>query len=186
MTVRQAQDFKLTPKEKKILTEVLQALVDPNKPAIVETVDADVNGNTIIWNKDGENPRLPDKVGTRSDDRYQNAVAARSIKLGEDITITYEKSKFKIHAKSGDLTVGDGNWDALTAWRLALMKYKENNNIKRLKDTRYEFKDSDLHAIYTGISPELDKSSEFEKATNKLKAMGITKFKFMNQQNGND
>ena len=170
MTVKQAQDFKLNQKEKKILSEVVMALIDPNKHAIVETVDAEVKGNTIIWNKNGENPNLPDKVGTTRDARYQNAVAARSIKLSEDISITYEKSKFKIHTKSGDLTVDDGNWDALTVWRLALMKYRENNNVKRLKDTRYEFKDPDLQDIYKGQSPELDKSSKFEKAKNKLKA----------------
>ena len=71
------------------------ALIDPNKHAIVETVDAEVKGNTIIWNKNGENPNLPDKVGTTRDARYQNAVAARSIKLSEDISITYEKSKHR-------------------------------------------------------------------------------------------
>ncbi len=186
MAIGQAQDFKLTPKEKKILSDVVMALTDPNKHAIVETVDAKVKGNTIVRNKPGENPRLPDKVANNWDSRYPNAVAARSIKLSEDISITYEKSKFKIHTKSGDLTVGDGNWDALTAWRLALMKYRENNNVKRLKDTRYEFKDPDLQDIYKGQSPELDKSSKFDKAITKLKSMGITKFLFMKNHKENE
>lgn len=186
MAIKQAQDFKLTPKEKQILSDVVSALIDPNKPAIVETVDATVKGNTIIWNTDNENPKSPDKVGTRRDDRFQNAVAARSIKIGSDVTITYEKSKFKIHTQNGNLTVSDGNWDAVTAWRLALMKYRENNNIKRLKDTRYEFKDTDLQGIYESTSPQLDKSSMFTKAANKLKSFGITSFKFLKQQKEND
>lgn len=185
MAIGQAQDFKLTPKEKKILSDVVMALTDPNTPATVETVAGKVKGNTTSWNKPGENPQLPDKVANNRDSRRPNAEAARTVKIGNNVTMTFEGGKYKIHTQSGDLTVGDGNWDAQTAWRLALMNYRDNGP-KNFKHTSYAFRDPDLQALYQRPTPELDKSSKFDKAITKLKSMGITKFLFMKNHKEND
>ncbi len=174
-----ADNVVLKPNEKLVLMDVVRSLIDKNQSAVVETLHDRVDGNVAYV---GDGPHLPAhgmEFG-KNNSKHMNAEHARSVKLGDDITITFENGKYQVHTPNGTAVVSDNNYDMQTAWRLALRKYEKG--VKSLRSTAYYFRDTELQDVYISAGPELEKISKFEKATNKLKNMGITKFKFMSDK----
>lgn len=174
-----ADNVVLKSKEKMVLMEVVRSLIDKNQSAVVETLHDRVDGNVAYV---GDGPHLPAHGMDfgKNNSKHMNAGHARSVKLGDDITITFENGKYQVHTPNGTAVVPDNNYDMQTAWRLALRKYEKG--VKSLHSTAYYFRDAELQDTYMNDGPELEKNSKFEKATNKLKNMGITKFRFMSDK----
>ena len=174
-----AENFALNSNEKLVLMDVVRSLIDENQSAIVETLGVRVDGNVAYV---GDGPHLPAhgiEFG-KNNSKSMNTQHARSVKLGDNITITFENGKYQAHTPNGTAVIPDNNYDMQTAWRLALRKYEKG--VKSLHSAAYYFRDSELQAVYMEDGPKQDSVSKFEKATKKLKNMGITKFKYMSDK----
>ena len=170
--------------ETEILADIVRALRDKNTTVQVQTVNAQDYDDTIFIDGADHIPMRDGKIrrGLMSDNRAQ----ATGIKINDNIQIQKKQGSFIIHTPHGEMNVPVSYQDDMFAlWTAALGVYDSQNNgdqdtFSRAQRTmKNNLKNPELREIADSPVKQLDTRSKYEKAMEKMKALGVTKTKNM-------